>query len=79
VTAPALIAASDWVRLADAEDPSKTGAVGPGLVAVVVVGLLVVATVLLVRSMLKHINRIPPTFDDPPADEEPTDGPRAAD
>jgi hypothetical protein len=75
VTLLALGAALGWARLAEPEDPSKTGAVGPGLIAVVVVGLLIVATVLLVLSMLKHINRVPPTFDDPPADEEPTAGP----
>jgi hypothetical protein len=58
------LAAAAWVPLA--EEPAKTGAVGPGLVAVAVVGLLVVATVLLIRSMLTHINRVPPTFDNPP-------------
>jgi len=70
VTSELLAAAGAWVRLAS-EEPAKTGSIGPGLTAFAVVALLVVATVLLARSMLKHVNRVPPSFDDPPAAEEP--------
>ena len=70
MTSELLAAAGAWVRLAT-EEPAKTGSIGPGLTAFTVVALLVVATVLLARSMLKHVNRVPPSFDDPPAAEEP--------
>lgn len=46
-------------------DPSKTGSIGPGLTAFVIVGLLFVATGLLVVSMLRQIKKVPPTFDEP--------------
>lgn len=52
--------------LADGETASKTGSVGPGLAAFVVVMLLVVATAFLMRSMVKQIRKIPPSFDDEP-------------
>ncbi len=69
MTSQLLAAEGAWVRLA--EEPAKTGSIGPGLTAFAVVALLVVATVLLARSMLKHVNRVPPSFDDPPPAEEP--------
>jgi hypothetical protein len=46
-------------------DPSKTGSIGPGLTAFVIVGLLFVATGLLVVSMLRQIKKVPPTFEEP--------------
>lgn len=39
--------------------------VGPGLIAFTIVVLLAIATFFLVRSMLHHIGKVPPTFDDP--------------
>lgn len=60
-----------WTALlAEGDEASKTGSIGPGLLAFVVVLLLVVATVFLMRSMLKHVGRVPPSFD-PPAPADP--------
>lgn len=39
--------------------------VGPGLLAFTIVVLLAIATFFLVRSMLHHVGKVPPTFDDP--------------
>jgi hypothetical protein len=69
VTSELLAAEGAWVRLV--EEPATTGSIGPGLTAFAVVALLVVATALLARSMLKHVNRVPPSFDDPPPAEAP--------
>jgi len=46
--------------LADA----KTSAIGPGLLAFLIVVALGVATFLLVRSMLNQITKVPPSFDE---------------
>jgi hypothetical protein len=48
------------------EEQAATSEVGPGLVAFTIVVLLAVATFLLVRSMLHHIGKVPPSFDDEP-------------
>jgi hypothetical protein len=48
-----------------AEADSKTGDIGPGLLAFLVVAALCVATFFLIRSMLVHIKRVPPTFEEP--------------
>lgn len=53
--------------LADASDVHKAGPAG-----LLVILLLGVATVLLVRSMGRHLNRVPPSFD--PDDGRPDDG-----
>jgi hypothetical protein len=62
--------------LADETADSKTGAIGPGLTAFLVVAALGVATFLLIRSMLHQIKKVPPSFDapEPPAPDpgEPT-------
>ena len=47
---------------------SKTGAIGPGLVAFLIVVALGLATFLLIRSMLNQIKKVPPTFDGPPTE-----------
>lgn len=49
---------------ADTAD-SKTGDIGPGLLAFLVVAGLCVATFFLIRSMLVHVKRVPPTFEEP--------------
>jgi len=51
-----------------AEEESRTG-IGPGLLAFLIVVLLAVATFLLIRSMLHHVKKVPPTFET----EEPQD------
>ena len=56
-------------QLADAIDDQ----IGPGLLAFAVVALLGVATFLLIRSMLYHLRKVPPSFDtqvDDQADDE---------
>lgn len=59
-------------RLAEAE----TSEIGPGLIAFTIVVVLAIATFFLVRSMLHHVGKIPPTFDsaeggtDDPSDRE---------
>jgi hypothetical protein len=53
------------VRLVDEEEAAK---LGPGLIAFTIVVLLAVATFFLIRSMMYHINKVPPTFDRPDDD-----------
>lgn len=53
-------------RFAEGDEASKTGSIGPGLSAFIVVLLLAVVTVFLMRSMLKHVGRVPASFDEPP-------------
>lgn len=47
---------------------ARTSEIGPGLLAFGIVVLLAVATFFLLRSMMHHIRKVPPTFDQP-ADE----------
>jgi hypothetical protein len=44
-------------------DEAATSEIGPGLTAFAIVVLLAIATFLLLRSMLHHIRKVPPTFD----------------
>ena len=44
-------------------DEAASDQIGPGLVAFAVVALLGVATFFLIRSMLYHLRKVPPTFD----------------
>lgn len=61
-----------WMSvLADAGETARTAAVGPGLTAFLIVVGLFVATYFLVRSMLKQIKKVPPTFDAEPAPPAP--------
>jgi hypothetical protein len=55
------------------EEPadSKSGDLGPGLIAFLIVVALAVATFFLIRSMLSHIRKVPPSFD-PPVDDDPS-------
>ena len=53
---------------ADETTDSKTGDIGPGLLAFLVVAALCVATFLLIRSMLAHLKKVPPTFDESSSD-----------
>ena len=55
------------LRLVEEEEAAK---LGPGLVAFTIVVLLAIATFFLIKSMIHHINKVPPTFDDP---DEPKD------
>jgi len=58
-----------------AADEAATSEIGPGLTAFAVVVLLAVATFLLLRSMLHHLRKVPPTFDaDPTAETPPGEG-----
>jgi hypothetical protein len=43
---------------------------GAGLIGFLVVLALVVAAVLLFRSMNRHLRKVPPTFDPPAPDEQ---------
>ena len=45
-------------------DEAEADKIGPGLVAFTIVVLLGVATFFLIRSMLHHIGKVPPSFDD---------------
>ena len=45
-------------------DEATADQIGPGLVAFTIVVLLGVATFFLIRSMLYHIRKVPPSFDD---------------
>lgn len=55
------------------EEQAATSEIGPGLVAFTIVVLLALATFLLIRSMLHHINKVPPTFDEAPECTDPSD------
>lgn len=63
---PALLSVQTPIAVLAEEAESKTGAIGPGLTAFLIVAALGVATFLLVRSMLNQIKKVPPTFDPPP-------------
>jgi hypothetical protein len=47
-------------------------------IGLVVILVLLIATVFLVRSMTKHIRRVPASFDPPAADTPPVAGPSSA-
>jgi hypothetical protein len=49
-------------------EDSRTG-IGPGLLAFAIVVLLALATFLLIRSMLHHVKKVPPSFET----QEPSD------
>lgn len=72
-----VLVSSPAVRL----EESKTGAVGPGLTAFLIVAALAVATFFLVRSMLAQIKKVPPTFDPPKesGEDTPTSAPTEGD
>lgn len=53
------------LRLVEEEEAAK---LGPGLVAFTIVVLLAIATFFLIKSMIHHINKVPPSFDDHAAD-----------
>ena len=42
------------------------GGIGAGLTGFLVVLVLAIAAVFLFRSMLRHLRRVPPTFEPPP-------------
>ncbi|MEO8106767.1 MAG: hypothetical protein ABI720_05560 [Actinomycetes bacterium] len=49
---------------------ARTSDIGPGLLAFGIVVLLAIATFLLLRSMMQHIRKVPPTFDNEQADDQ---------
>jgi hypothetical protein len=61
--------------LVRAVEESKAENIGPGLLAFGVVALLALATFLLIRSMLHHIRKVPPTFE--PQEPQKPSGPEA--
>ena len=71
-----LSVASGSASLAALEAPpdSKSGDLGPGLIAFLIVAALAVATFFLIRSMLNHIRKVPPSFDSP-VDNDPSADP----
>ena len=44
-------------------DETASDQIGPGLLAFAIVALLGLATFFLIRSMLYHMRKVPPTFD----------------
>jgi hypothetical protein len=54
-------------------DEATADQLGPGLVAFTIVVLLGVATFFLIRSMLYHIRKVPPTFDNDASDDGTSD------
>ena len=64
-------------------DTVESTSIGPGLVAFLIVVALIIVTGLLWYSMVRHLRKVPPTFDadpdaatptgppDPPADPQP--------
>jgi ABC-type nickel/cobalt efflux system permease component RcnA len=53
-------------------DEASTSEIGPGLTAFAIVVVLAIATFLLLRSMLHHIRKVPPTFDADPTEHDVT-------
>jgi hypothetical protein len=47
-----------------------SGGLGAGFIAFVVVLALVISCFFLFRSMTRHLRKVPPTFDSPPAETE---------
>ncbi|MCZ3388229.1 MAG: hypothetical protein LH645_03715 [Actinomycetia bacterium] len=56
-------------RLAQQAEEADTSEIGPGLIAFTIVVLLAVATFFLLRSMMRHISKVPPTFDSDTTDD----------
>ena len=64
------------VPTAQRTEDASTSEIGPGLIAFTIVLLLAIATFFLLRSMMIHIRKVPPTFDDDTSEEpssEPSD------
>jgi len=61
----------DWAAAVLAAAEPEQAEAGP--TALLVVVLLGIGIAFLARSMIKHLRRVPPSFDPPP--EEPTDEP----
>jgi hypothetical protein len=55
--------------LAQQAEEADTSEIGPGLIAFTIVVLLAVATFFLLRSMMHHIGKVPPTFDGDTTDD----------
>lgn len=57
------------VHLARQAEEADTSEIGPGLIAFTIVVLLAVATFFLLRSMMRHIAKVPPTFESDSTDD----------
>jgi len=65
----AAISGGGYAPLVQRAAEARTSEIGPGLLAFGIVVLLAVATFFLLRSMMQHIRKVPPTFDNEPADD----------
>ena len=54
--------------LAAEPDPAATGG---GPLGLLIIALLGIATVLLIRNMRTRLKKLPPSFDPPPAEDDP--------
>lgn len=63
------ISAGGFAPLVQRAAEARTSDIGPGMLAFGIVVLLALATFLLLRSMMQHIRKVPPTFDDDPTDD----------
>lgn len=65
----AAVAGPGLERFAQRAAEARTSEIGPGLLAFGIVVLLAIATFFLLRSMLTHIRKVPPTFDNDSAND----------
>lgn len=65
----AVSAPGGLVPMAQRLEEARTSEIGPGLIAFSIVVLLAIATFFLLRSMMHHIRKVPPTFDNEPTDD----------
>ncbi len=63
--------AAAFGELLETSTDSASEDLGPGLIAFLIVVALAVATFFLIRSMLSHIRKVPPSFD-PPVEDDPS-------
>lgn len=59
-----MLSSSAAVLVSRLAEDAETSDVGPGIVAFTIVVLLAVATFFLIRSMLHHIGKVPPSFEE---------------
>ena len=72
-SASALLTA--WVAQGAPKGPEFGGSSPIGLVVTL---LMLIALVILIRSMNKHLRKLPKSFDQPDQSDEPTEGPGGA-
>jgi hypothetical protein len=59
-------------------DTVESTSIGPGLVAFLIVVALIIVTGLLWYSMVRHLRKVPPTFDAEPDDQADASSPPSA-